>query len=467
MFRLGVSIILLFLIVGASHAKMLYVDASSGNDSVSYADNSENNPWATIGRAAWGNSNRNNPDPNEAARAGDTVYVAAGTYSTDQGTGLRYEPIYNPVNNGEANNVITFLANGLVTLESNTPGVGNEEVGEPIIGTLNRHHIIWDGFYIDEANVNTKRDTGPVVVWGSNNITIQNLQIRMSHAWQDNHNAIRLEYAESSTIKNNKIWNSYGANNPYNASGVLMYHSNYIVVEHNEIFDSGGGIFVKGVNEGPVTIRYNLLYNVDRGITLGGIGTAVAQRGAKVYQNVIRDSGECVVFIGYDNYSPANVTVSNNTIDNCNRAIFLKPGTGGYRNIVFVNNIISNSSFAINGESISDISNVAFEHNHYFNNSTLAQIGSATYSLASWKSQAGQDTQDPVAVEQNPNYVDLSSNNMRLQDMSSSIGIDFADIDNDNNTTELITRGAYVNGLEVIGRPQASPSPPTGLRATP
>lgn len=43
-------------------AKDLYVDGSSGSDSTTYANNNANNPWRTIGKAAWGSTNRNGPN---------------------------------------------------------------------------------------------------------------------------------------------------------------------------------------------------------------------------------------------------------------------------------------------------------------------------------------------------------------------------------------------------------------------
>ena len=47
----------LFTLISFSvEAKMLYVDHSTGNDSVSYAENGPDQPWATIGRAAWGST---------------------------------------------------------------------------------------------------------------------------------------------------------------------------------------------------------------------------------------------------------------------------------------------------------------------------------------------------------------------------------------------------------------------------
>src|SRR5690606_5256223 len=105
-------------------AKELYVDVSNGDDAISYADNNASNPWSSLGRAVWGSMNRGNPNSSQAAQAGDVVIVRAGTYSTNQGTGERYDPIYNPVNNGRSGTPITIRADGAVSLRSNTNTVG-------------------------------------------------------------------------------------------------------------------------------------------------------------------------------------------------------------------------------------------------------------------------------------------------------------------------------------------------------
>ena len=65
----------------------LYVNGATGNDSTTYSNNDSANPWATIGRAAWGSTDRSDPNSEEAAAAGDTVLVAAGTYNASAASG--------------------------------------------------------------------------------------------------------------------------------------------------------------------------------------------------------------------------------------------------------------------------------------------------------------------------------------------------------------------------------------------
>ena len=100
-------------------AKTLYVDPN-GNDAVTYANNGPTTPWQSIGRAAWGTTSRFSGDPSQAARAGDVIRIAAGTYATagltTGGGGARQDVAYNPVNNGTAGSPIRFECVGVCVL---------------------------------------------------------------------------------------------------------------------------------------------------------------------------------------------------------------------------------------------------------------------------------------------------------------------------------------------------------------
>lgn len=429
-------------------AKNLYVDASSGDDSVTYAANSSSNPWRSIGRAAWGSTSRSAVNASQAAQAGDTVIVNAGVYTTSQMSGERYIPAYNPANSGNSANPIIFRADGLVTLRSNSSSGGG-----PIIGTQGRSHIMWDGFFIDEPNLQTVSDTAPVVIWDSNNITIQNLTINgVNSGWNDNHNGIRVENSSDSLVTNNRIYGIRNSGMNANGAAVMVYGSSNITFEHNDVSDSGSGIFIKGRNPGPFIVRYNNIYDIDSGaVVIGQVGTSQAQNGAQIYQNVLRDSAEGVTLVGYDSSSPANIYIVNNTIDNCSTGgLMLKPSTTGYLNIVIKNNIVTNSSVGIQAEDISDLSQVTFSHNLYSGNSVLARRQYTNYSFSSWLSNMNKDTEGSMEI--NPQYVNLTSNDFRLSASSPAIdgGVDILNL-RSADASASINMGAYLTGSEVIG----------------
>ena len=429
-------------------AKELYVDVNRGSDSVSYEDNSVNSPWATVGRAAWGSTTRNSPNSSEAAQAGDTVNVAPGVYATTQGTGERYDPIYNPVNNGRPGSPITFLAEGVVTLQSDT-----NTIGEPIIGTYQRDYIVWDGFHINEIDVDTKADTGPVVVWGSENVAIQNLTVEGKTVnWGDNHNAIRVEFSTDSLIRNNRLSGNRGGANNYNGSAIMLYNSGRIVIEHNEIWNAQGGIFIKGgpADNYEITVRYNLLHDLSVGITHGVVSSSGHSFGARTYQNILYSNGSAIIFIGYTGSSPANIVVANNTLFGNNYGIFLKPSTAGYNDIVLCNNIVSTANFGIQGEDISDVSSTDFSHNIYSDVNTHARVSYTSLSFASWRSNYSQD--EIGSTQADPLFQNASALDFRLSSGSPAFGAgtDVLNLGSDGSGSS-VNLGAYVSGNEIIG----------------
>jgi len=168
--RLAIAFILI-LWTGVAQAKTLYVNGGTGSDATTYANNTAIAPWLTLGRAVWGNANRGTPNTGEAAAAGDIVVIADGTYHTTETTGLRYDPVYNPVNEGAWNSgtnvcdsTITFQAATQYGVTLTTPTGGD---ANPVIGTYLKDCIIWDGFSIDEANAETPNDGGQASLWSS------------------------------------------------------------------------------------------------------------------------------------------------------------------------------------------------------------------------------------------------------------------------------------------------------------
>ena len=254
-------------------AKTLYVDGTTGNDTITYNSNSSSTPWRTIGRAAWGSTNRNAPNTTEAAQAGDTVIVASGTYST-VGTDDRFGVAYLPANSGTSGNPITFQAQGTVVLTlSSSRG--------PVIGANARNYITWKGFTINEANAPTHADTGSVVFLSSTGSSAENLILNGNGdpGYGDNHPGIRIEHSVNIALRNNIIQNyRTSVVNQVNGAGIQVYNSKGLTIEHNEIYNCGSGIFLKAIGfVGDVAtpseysdmqdvVRYNLIHDVAHGL---------------------------------------------------------------------------------------------------------------------------------------------------------------------------------------------------------
>lgn len=461
----------LLAVVGAplgAEAKDLYVNGTSGNDATTYANNGPSNPWRTIGRAAWGSTNRGAPVTSEAARAGDTVIVAAGTYDQTGPGGGRYDALYNPANSGTAGNLIVFRAQGLVTLRSTT-------YSGPVIGAYSRNYIEWNGFYIDELNVNTRPDTGPVVVASSNGSVLRNLEIRGKHTtYGDNHNGIRIDYANGTLVQNNRIYNITGTFG-MNDAPIMLYGSNDTVIENNEIADSSGvGIYVKGQPAGytqdRTIIRRNLIYGMgNAGITL------LASRNAQVYQNIVRDNawGVSIYSLGG---GPNDDIIANNTIHNNQYGgVQFRGSAQGWTNIRFHNNAITGpSEAAVNGETWNNPGSSSFEHNAYFGMQNFANFGGAYRTFTYWKSTFNQDNANPISTTVDPRYVSAAAGDFRLctgagQPAAAcsgaspvlNLGVDILDLNNNGSTTDSIRPGAYIVGNETIGRTSGGSTPPT------
>lgn len=446
-------------------AKILYVDQATGNDSVSYEVNSSATPWRTIGRAAWGSASRSEPNSSQAARAGDTVIVRAGTYNTASSGSGRWNVAYNPANNGTSGNPITFRAEGLVTLQSTT-------AQGPVIGSDGKNYIIWDGFYIDEAGVNTTPDTGPVVVFNAAHVHLLNLEIKgKDPMWQDNHNGIRLEMANYTVIRNCKIYDVAERGYGQNAAAIMMYDSNDSIIENNELYHCGVGVFVKGIHTGLTQdrniIRKNLIHDMGHsGVRLLG------SRYARVYQNIIHSSSSGV-YVGF--FNPTGDRIVNNTMVNNTNGI-ISQGTAMV-DVGFYNNIVVGGNFFLYywEQATPSTQDIAYNYNLYYNNSIHARYNSEgtpvlTIDFPTWKSTWRKDIN---GINSNPQFVNPAQNNFRLQSGSPALtlGVDILNLSG-RGTTAIIPAGAYITGDEVIGptgggappSPSSSIRPPSGLR---
>ncbi|HRH26614.1 MAG TPA: right-handed parallel beta-helix repeat-containing protein [Parcubacteria group bacterium] len=448
-------------------AKDLYVDPN-GNDAVSYANNSASTPWRTIGRAAWGSTNREARNGSEAARAGDIVIVNAGTY-TGVGTNSRNEILYYQENNGTAGNPITFRANGTVNLTQTGAGA--------MIGSYRRNYIVWDGFTINEATAASVADTGPVTVYECTGCVLQNLNINGNgdgNGRMDNHNGIRIEASNNITIKNNRIQNVYTDHNVYNGACVMTYSSQGLTIENNHFSECGSGVFIKGGPFGSqITntsyIRYNLFENVyeNRGGDLSG-GCIALHAGAPysasapilIYQNIMKNCGWAGVRIwAFDSTNPlnnpTNAKIFNNVIDNATNGIWVTGGLLTNAGHQFWNNIITNTTGDAIAFGTTPSENVKSrfdsEHNLFYSNSSIAQDAPGTrYTLATWKA-TGQDSASPESVNANPLFIGPSSNNYRLQSGSPASSLGRAIYGIGGVTGAVIPVGAYITGSELIG----------------
>lgn len=465
----------LLLLPLAVDAKTLYVNGGSGNDATTYAANSESSPWRTIGRAAWGSTNRAALNASEGARAGDLVLISPGTYTTVgnlTGGGFgRQDVAYNPVNNGTASGPIRFQCQGVCVLTYSS-GAG------PMIGAMDRNYIQWSGFSLTEATAPTRQDTGPVTFFRAVGGSLENSTLTGVADWTsrigDNYTGVRLEDSSGVRIANNRIRDFGGQTGDRNHAGIETYRSFPILIENNEITNNGSGIYLKGTSATSVVSSVVVRYNIFR---LNRWGLHVLQlpltstQPALFYQNIFASNREAGLWINaFDNsqYDAKWVRFFNNTlIDNpAAMASYNWQAFPTTANFLWANNIASGTGDGLRMDNANDAQNLSATV-HSLNRNVYGTerftTGGTARTLAYFRG-FGQETSSVVA---DPQFVSSTDLRLRATSPARTVGRALYGIGGADGT--VIPAGAYITGNELIGPTggtQGLPSAPTGLRLT-
>lgn len=435
-------------------------------DATTYAANDAVHPWCTVGRAAWGSTDPNAPVPAQAAQAGDTVAIAAGTYTTIAprtacASGARWAVALNPANSGTSSAPITFLGLGTVNIYLGAGYVG------PTIGADGRDYIVWDNVRIDEQTAPgvSCGDTGPVVLHATTGSKILNSTIRGTYrAWGDNYNGIRTEAVNAATIAHNTISEVTG-DFGHNDAAIMMYDTANSTFEHNYIHDSAVAVYVKGDHSGDGwpqennTFRFNWLENLSNKAIF-----CYTAAGTSIYQNIIKDSPYGVRQFGAA--VNANIVIVNNTFIStgayASAAGYSVYGdAGALTNLRFFNNIVAGPyGEAVNLGDVTVIGGQTAEHNVYYGFSTFGSLNGAQLSFSTWQATHGQDEATPTGITNDPLFVSPtypSGYQLQAGSPARSIGVDLLDLNGNASTTDLIPAGAYITGSEVIGPGSGAP----------
>ncbi len=449
----------------------LHVNGAIGNDAVPRAANSAATPWRTIGRAAWGSTNRAAPNAAEGARAGDVVLIAAGTYDFSGTVRNRWGVVYNPVNEGTgAESAITFRAAGPVSLTA-------AATASPVIGCFERDYVIWQGpFALSEASISIHPDTGPVAMAGGvRGCGVDGISIDGDGApdYDDNHTGVRIEGCTSCFVRNSTITNVRHYRGNHNGSGVMLYDSYDTLIERNHIYAVDNAVFVKGVRgnapQSGTIIRFNLFANCAECVTVS------YSQDSRVYQNVIRDSEIGLNLLANETRAfahPVGDWFVNNTVANMSGAcVFL--GGGPWQERVRIWNNIFSGCRRVNyreGAPFGKADAVSWEHNVYHKISNFADDGSSRYGLRQWQQELAHDLAKPPSVEADPRFVDASNGDFRLcrgaglpaascraGSSVAATGVDVLDLDGDGDTADVIPAGAFVTNTETFGGSRPEP----------
>ena len=481
-------VITVAIVAPADAQTTLYVDGSTGNDAVSKANNSASSPWRTIGRAAWGSTNRSAPNAGEAAAAGDRVMITGGTYTTSVAVNNRWGVVYNPVNQGTASSPITFTCVGDCVL-------GAPSANGPVIGAEGRNYIKWvadigqghswqitafgnQSGSASATQVNTAPDTGPVVCHGSTGCWVEGADIdgigRVDY--DDNWNGIRLENCNACTVRYNTIRNFRTLSDGVNGTAITLYGSPNTIVENNYATNTYSGIYFKDQAHTLLQQNIRARYNKIDGVNECFRFSMTSEDRNYVYQNVCMNSSFGLFTTGG---GLSNDWIFNNTFYNIqNAGMYLTiMGSGGR----FWNNIVVNADRAVllEGGSMPNSSVIDLEHNVYFGHRQFYTGADGNRTLSSFRSaHPSQESDAPLSVEANPLFVNASQGDFRIctgagnpapnctgPSAALAIGVDMFDLDGDGNTSETIRAGAFVTNNELIGVPGGlqRPTAPTNV----
>lgn len=333
-------------------------------------------------------------------------------------------------------------------------------------GIYRNDYIKWDGFYINEAFAPHAPDTGPITIFSSHHVIIENCIVEgVTSTYRDNHNGIRVENSNNVVLRNNLIRGIHDRGTPpndsddamwhHNSAGIMLYGSHDVLIEHNEITDAGSGIFPKGNDNYNITIRKNLIYGVRKGVRVSYSNT-IGQN--YIVQNVIRD-GVWIDNLGINlAENTRNYIVANNTIDNVENGMYVTSSLN-QENLVIQNNIITNTYTAFNAW-VSTTKEYITDYNNYFVTTQWANAGTIYNTLAAWQTGINDDLN---AITTDPQYMNRPSDYRLIPGSPAlTLGVDIMDLDGDGDTNDTIAAGAFVVGNEVIGRSgdTIAPNPP-------
>lgn len=412
-------------------------------------------PWKTLYRAG-------DPLGTEIV-AGDTVLVKAATYVVSTG-GNWSRPAIIPVNSGQPGKPITFKAYPGHTVILDVQNV----LANPAIGSVSRDYIVIDGFTIINAG-----DKGVVVTAGGarvKGVVIRNNTI--SGLWRsdhDNTDAIRIQNASYTEVRNNRIYDVHNGKATHNAAGIKLYQTDHTLVENNEIYDVEAGIYDKQQGEFN-TFRRNLIHHCgDVGIEISWDGTGPDGRDDQIYENIIYNCRVGVRVMATSGGRVYNTSIYNNVFAYYSDTGLHTPSLDYYSNTRFWNNIFYRTGASGRGDFFTydnPPAHIALANYNLFVTGPRILVGvydsnETTYSsLAAWQSASGRDMDSLVA---DPLFVNAAANNFRLQVGSPALG---AGRVGGTGAGAVVNIGAYTTGTEVVGiitSDATPPNPPTGL----
>jgi PKD repeat protein len=380
-----VLIILAILLASTgAWAKSLYV-STTGNDSVTYADNSLSQPWLTVDKAI------------KNAQAGDIVYFRAGSY-----------PIPTVISTASAGNNGTSGSPILFTRYGTEVVTWTSTIADTVIKVgKNHHHFEYLNFVHNPAS-DTSGEEGffrSGYEEYSTGFQVKHCTFTMSKRG-DNYGSVHLKAgADYVEITHNRITHT-STSGSTNTAGIIAFGVNHFKINNNEIIGPPIGIYLKHANS-------SVQANVDGEVKNNYAKTSTRYtffsnfNWVEISNNIfdeVSGSSDGDFKLNEANGSPGgdNNNIHHNLIKG---GLYFSSDSGGALNNTLKNNIFvggkwNNHPYA----SISD--NTTSDYNLYISGDCINR-NRVLYTLTEWK--AFRPTQDAHSLSGNPTFVGGSS----------------------------------------------------------
>lgn len=444
------------------------------------------NDYADLGAASYASAaNASTPTTLGTAlaraTAGTTIGVLPGTgataYVAQYITPHTFTPQWRATNSGDATSgPIRIVAKYPAVMHPGTPGLWSELRnspttvewnGNPTFGTNGQHYIEWIGFFVDEAVSFGTGDNGPASLNGTSHSAIKYCRIRSNGNNPEGpdslHCCLRVEGCSgANVVSHNQLFNNNPSFTTWNEAALHVSHVGDLLIEHNEIWNSSGGIMVKRNWNAPgaVTIRFNHIHDCSGGIRVDSLcptgNLDPAYRG-DVYQNLIVNcAGAALWFANSSNVSNAHVTMQNNTAVGCGQ------GCGTHQDPFdagaghkFVNNIIDTAGRAYNWDNWTagqlaalSAGDFAADRNVFHSCATFFDGDNiAPQPLSYWQTTVGQDVN---SITSDPLFVGGGSYALQAGSSARTLGRDVLNLSG-SGVGAVIPAGCYLTGAEIIG----------------
>jgi hypothetical protein len=147
------------------------------------------------------------------------------------------------------------------------------------------------------------------------------LVVENNHFYANRENAVDIKTCHDVVIRSNRMHRFKPSGTAKGDAVVVHYSARNVLIENNDVYDSGKGISVGGNRQGPmptgIVIRRNRVHDITT--QGGGEGSGIRlenSEGTVVVNNTITRVSSSALVLGYGTGGPTqNVTVENNIID--------------------------------------------------------------------------------------------------------------------------------------------------------